>query len=64
VAANLPPAKKGTVRPDDGYEMGHSAFVLAYTKDNLAHVIYPVGLKSEDWVNDLPFLVSDTWTTP
>ena len=66
VAANLPPAenKKGTVRPDGNYEVGHSAFVLAYTKDNLAHVIYPVGLKSEDWVHDLPFLVSETWTKP
>ena len=24
-------------------------------KDNLAHVIYPVGLKSEDWAHDLPW---------
>jgi len=64
VAASLPTAKKGSTPPDGNYEVGHSAFVLAYTKDNLAHVIYPVGLKSEDWVHDLPFLVSETWTTP
>jgi protein SCO1/2 len=64
VSANLPSGKKGTMRPDDNYEVGHSAFVLAYTKDNLAHVIYPVGLRSEDWVHDLPFLVSETWTAP
>src|SRR5579871_2384034 len=32
VAANLPPAKKGAVQPDGQYEIGHSAFVLAYTK--------------------------------
>ena len=64
VAASLPPAKKGSAPPDGNYEVGHSAFVLAYTKDNLAHVIYPVGLKSQDWVHDLPFLVSETWTTP
>ena len=44
--------------------MGHSAFVVAYTKDNLGHVIYPVGLKMEDWVHDLPILISETWTTP
>lgn len=61
VAASLPPAKKGNVQRDRSYEVGHSAFVMAYTKDNLAHVIYPVGLKSEDWVHDLPFLVSETW---
>ena len=64
VAANLPLAKKGTVRPDSNYEVGHSAFVLAYTRDNLAHVIYPVGLKPEDWVHDLPLLVSESWTAP
>ena len=63
-AANLPSAKKGTVRADGNYEVGHSAFVLAYTKDNLAHVIYPVGLKTEDWVHDLPLLISETWATP
>jgi protein SCO1/2 len=62
VAANIPPAKKSTVRPDGSYEVGHAAFVLAYTKDNLAHVIYPVGMKQEDWAHDLPFLVKETWT--
>lgn len=61
VAANLPPAKKGTVRPDGNYEVGHAAFVLAYTKDNFAHVIYPVGLQLEDWTHDLPLLASETW---
>jgi protein SCO1/2 len=64
IAANLPPAKKGTVQPDGNYEVGHSAFVLAYTKDNLAHVIYPAGMKTEDWAHDLPFLISETWTKP
>ena len=31
---------------DGTYDVGHAAFVLAYTKDNLAHVIYPVGVKT------------------
>jgi len=57
IAANLAPAKKSRVRPGGAYEVGHAAFVLAYTKDNLAHVIYPVGVKEEDWVHDLPLLV-------
>jgi len=64
MSASLPTAKKGTLRPDGNYEVGHSAFVLAYTKDNLAHVIYPLGLKTEDWVHDLPILISETWATP
>ncbi len=61
VAANLSPAKKSAVRPDGAYEVGHSAFVLAYTKDNLAHVIYPGGVNEEDWAHDLPLLATETW---
>jgi protein SCO1 len=60
-AANLPVARKSAVRPDGAYEVGHAAFVLAYTKDNLAHVIYPVGVKREDWAHDLPYLANETW---
>jgi len=62
VAANLSPAKKSTVRSDGAYEVGHAAFVLAYTKDNLAHVIYPGGVSEEDWAHDLPLLATETWT--
>jgi len=63
IAANLPPAKKSAVRPGGSYDVGHAAFVLAYTKDNLAHVVYPVGVKKEDWIHDLPYLASETWTS-
>jgi protein SCO1 len=62
IAANLSPAKKSAVRPDGAYEVGHAAFVLAYTKDNLAHVIYPGGVKEDDWAHDLPYLAKETWT--
>ena len=64
VASGLPPAKKSRVRADGTYDVGHAAFVLAYTKDNLAHVIYPVGVKQEDWVHDLPYLAKETWGKP
>lgn len=62
IAANLSPAKKSAVRSDGAYEVGHAAFVLAYTRDNLAHVIYPGGVKEEDWAHDLPLLARETWT--
>lgn len=62
IAANLSPASKSPVRPDGTYDVGHAAFVLAYTKDNLAHVIYPVGMALEDWVHDLPFLAKEPET--
>ena len=62
IAANIPVAKKSAVRPDGAYEVGHAAFVLAYTKDNLAHVIYPAGVKEDDWAHDLLYLPTETWT--
>jgi protein SCO1 len=54
LAANLPIASSAP-----SYE--HSAFVLAYTKDNLAHVIYPSGIQQSDWIHDLPRLVTENW---
>lgn len=61
IAANLPPAKKSAVRPDGDYEVGHSSFIFIYTKDNLAHVVYPEGVQQEDFVHDLPLLSEETW---
>ncbi len=43
---------------DSTYTIGHSAIVLAYTRDNLAHVVYPFGIRQEDWAKDLPKLVA------
>jgi protein SCO1/2 len=40
----------------------HAAFILAYTRDNLAHVIYPFGVSQADWLHDLPLLVKEDWT--
>jgi hypothetical protein len=37
------------------------AFVLAYTKDNLGHVIYPAGVTQADWLHDLPLLAEEAW---
>jgi len=61
--AGVPPAQK--TEPGNGnYSIGHANFVLAYTKDNLAHVIYPGGVSREDWVHDLPLLIKETWPHP
>jgi protein SCO1/2 len=54
-AANVPVAK-------DAPSYDHSAFVLADTSDNLAHVIYPSGISQADWFEDLPQLAKETWT--
>jgi protein SCO1/2 len=48
-----------SVKPADhgmDYEVGHAASVVAFTKDNLAHVMYPFGTRQSDWAHDLPKL--------
>ena len=60
IAANISPAKK-TVLPSGASQISHAAFVLVYTKDNFAHVIYPSGISQDDWLHDLPQLTSANW---
>ncbi len=60
-AAGAPPARK-TAQGAEDYAVGHANFVLAYTKDNLAHLIYPGGVTQQDWAHDLPQLVKETWS--
>ena len=52
-----------TAHTHQDYRVSHAAFVLAYTKDNLAHVIYPGGVTPEDWSQDLPLLVEEAWSS-
>jgi hypothetical protein len=55
-----------TIAPLPGrtYAVSHANFVVADTKDNLAHVIYPGGVRKDDWVHDLPLLITETWLRP
>lgn len=41
----------------DTYTIGHSTLILAFTRDNLAHVVYPFGIRQADWARDLQLLV-------
>jgi protein SCO1/2 len=61
-AAHVPAASK-TVLANKDYPVAHASFVLAYTKDDLAHVIYPSGVSLMDWAHDLPLLVDEAWVT-
>jgi protein SCO1/2 len=62
-AAGVPPARKAEPR-NGNYGVAHANFVIAYTKDNLAHVIYPGGVSADDWIHDLAQLVQETWSHP
>lgn len=44
------------------YEVGHAAKVIAYSPDDLAHVVYPFGTRAEDWAADLPRLLDEYGT--
>ena len=60
-ATGVPVAQR--TEPHNGnYGVAHANFVVAYTKDNLAHVIYPGGVGTDDWVHDLPGLIKETWS--
>jgi protein SCO1 len=61
-AARVPSARK-TARAGDDYAVSHASFVLVYTKDNLAHLIYPSGVTSDDWARDVPNLVAEVWSS-
>ena len=63
VAANVSPAQKSGALSDGSYAVGHAVWVLAYTRDNMAHLVYPIGVKQEDWAHDLPLLAQEIWTS-
>ena len=59
-AAGVPVAEK-TGPANGNYGVAHANFVIAYTTDERAHVIYPGGVSKDDWVHDLPLLIRETW---
>jgi len=62
---HLPPAVASAPRgADSSYDVGHAAQVIAFSPtDDMAHVIYPFGTRQQDWSNDLPKLMADTWAS-
>jgi protein SCO1/2 len=59
-AARIPAASKMSLA-NKAYVLAHASFVLAYTRDNLAHVLYPGGITPTDWAHDLPLLAKEEW---
>lgn len=39
------------------YIVNHAAYVIAFTKEQLAYTVYPGGMGLDEWMNDLPLLV-------
>lgn len=47
--------------PGGDYLVGHASQVIAYTPDDLSHVVYPFGVRQQDWIEDLPVLARGEW---
>lgn len=62
-ASGLAPSIAGTPRPDGSYEVGHAAQVLLITPDDQVHLVYPLGVRREDWLRDLRQLSANGWAT-
>ncbi len=56
-AVNVAPAVAAAPDSTGSYEVGHAAQVIAFTRDDSAHVVYPFGTRQADWAHDLPLLV-------
>ncbi len=57
VALGLQPATR-TDLGNGNYAVNHAAYVMAFTTDNIAHLVYPSGMGMREWLNDLPLLVA------
>lgn len=54
---DVAPAVAAAPDSSGAYEVGHAAQVIAFTRDDSAHVVYPFGTRQADWAHDLPLLV-------
>jgi protein SCO1 len=56
-SVDVAPAVAAAPDSAGNYEVGHAAQVIAFTRDDSAHVVYPFGTRQADWAHDLPLLV-------
>jgi len=43
--------------PAGAYGVAHAAVVLAFTPDDSLRVLYPFGVRQQDWAKDIPLLL-------
>ncbi|HSM16138.1 MAG TPA: SCO family protein [Gemmatimonadales bacterium] len=55
-AYRLAPAIREDI-DESRYLVSHAAHVLAFTRDDSAHVVFPFGTRQSDWMRELPKLV-------
>ena len=57
VAMRLPPAYREAI-PGAPYQVGHSAHVIAFTKDGMARFALPFGTRQSEWAQEIPRFVA------
>ncbi|HEX7024553.1 MAG TPA: SCO family protein, partial [Gemmatimonadales bacterium] len=58
-AMGMPVASREGMLPDSsGYGISHGAHLWAFTPDDSAHVVYPLGMTREDLAADIPRLLA------
>jgi protein SCO1/2 len=57
----IPIAEAEAPDAQGNYGVGHAAYVMAFTNDNKVHIVYPDGMKVDDWKHDLPLLADGGW---
>lgn len=63
-ATGVPVAIADAPDDDGSYLVGHASQIVAYSPDDLAHVVYPFGVRQQDWAQDLPRLATIDWSNP
>jgi protein SCO1/2 len=63
-AAGVPVSGAEPPKADGSYVVGHAAQVIAYTRDDEAHLVYPFGTRQSDWADDLPRLLQEPAWNP
>ncbi len=51
----------GSEVTDAGYTVAHASEVIAFTQDDMGHLIYPEGAPPADFAHDLAKLAKDGW---
>jgi protein SCO1/2 len=55
--AGVPVAPPARPSPSAAYTVSHSSFLMAFSPDDRAHVLYVSGFKESDYAHDMPLLL-------
>ncbi|MEZ5322388.1 MAG: SCO family protein [Microthrixaceae bacterium] len=58
---HLPSVVIGKPDSTGAYSVGHPSQILAFTPDDLCHIVYPFGTLQQQWATDLPKLLDYRW---